>query len=46
VSDVAGACLFLASPMASYISGANLTVHGGGEPPVYLRALTEGQSPD
>jgi len=36
--DVASACLFLASPLASYISGANLLVHGGGERPAYLDA--------
>jgi len=36
--DVAGACLFLASPRAAYISGACLTVHGGGEPPAFLSA--------
>ena len=35
-ADVAGACLFLASPMASYVSGANLVVHGGGERPPHL----------
>jgi NAD(P)-dependent dehydrogenase (short-subunit alcohol dehydrogenase family) len=34
--DVAQACLFLASPGASYVSGACLTVHGGGEPPAFL----------
>jgi NAD(P)-dependent dehydrogenase (short-subunit alcohol dehydrogenase family) len=34
--DVADACLYLASPLASYVSGANLLVHGGGEPPPYL----------
>jgi NAD(P)-dependent dehydrogenase (short-subunit alcohol dehydrogenase family) len=34
--DIGAACLFLASPLASYISGANLVVHGGGEPPRYL----------
>lgn len=34
--DVADACLFLASPRAAYISGASLTLHGGGEPPAFL----------
>ena len=34
-----GACaLFLASPLASYVSGATLTVHGGGERPAFLAA--------
>jgi NAD(P)-dependent dehydrogenase (short-subunit alcohol dehydrogenase family) len=37
--DVAGACLFLASPLASYVSGAALLVHGGGERPAYLAAV-------
>lgn len=37
-ADVAGACLFLASPDAGYISGATLLVHGGGEPPAFLAA--------
>ena len=31
--DVAGSCLFLASTLASQVTGANLVVHGGGEPP-------------
>jgi NAD(P)-dependent dehydrogenase (short-subunit alcohol dehydrogenase family) len=39
--DVAQACLFLASPAASYVSGANLILHGGGEWPAYLRAQGE-----
>jgi NAD(P)-dependent dehydrogenase (short-subunit alcohol dehydrogenase family) len=39
-ADVAAACLFLASPMASYVSGAALEVHGGGEPPAFLAAVT------
>jgi NAD(P)-dependent dehydrogenase (short-subunit alcohol dehydrogenase family) len=34
--DVADACLFLASPGASYVSGTCLTLHGGGEPPAFL----------
>lgn len=37
-ADVADACLFLASSLASYVSGANLVVHGGGEAPRYLSA--------
>ena len=36
--DVANACLFLASPLAEYVSGANLVVHGGGEKPAYVDA--------
>ena len=36
--DVADACLFLASPLAGYVSGAALLVHGGGEVPAYLGA--------
>jgi NAD(P)-dependent dehydrogenase (short-subunit alcohol dehydrogenase family) len=34
--DVGWAAAFLASDAASYISGAALEVHGGGEPPSYL----------
>lgn len=37
-SDIGDACLFLASPLASYVSGAALLVHGGGEKPGYLDA--------
>ncbi|EHR50339.1 short-chain alcohol dehydrogenase like protein [Saccharomonospora marina XMU15] len=34
-----GACVaFLASPLASYVSGATLAVHGGGEVPAFLAA--------
>jgi len=36
--DIADACLFLASPLAAYVSGANLLVHGGGERPAYVDA--------
>jgi NAD(P)-dependent dehydrogenase (short-subunit alcohol dehydrogenase family) len=36
--DVADACLFLASPLARYVSGASLAVHGGGERPAFLAA--------
>ena len=41
--DVADACLFLASPRAAYVSGALLTLHGGGEAPAFLRVA--GPSP-
>ena len=34
--DIADACLFLASGLAAYVSGAALAVHGGGEPPAFL----------
>lgn len=37
-ADIGDACLFLASPLASYVSGAELTVHGGGERPAFLDA--------
>jgi NAD(P)-dependent dehydrogenase (short-subunit alcohol dehydrogenase family) len=37
-SDVADVCLFLASPLARYVSGESITVHGGGEWPAYLSA--------
>jgi NAD(P)-dependent dehydrogenase (short-subunit alcohol dehydrogenase family) len=37
-ADVGNACLFLASPLASYVSGTNLAVHGGGEKPAFLDA--------
>jgi NAD(P)-dependent dehydrogenase (short-subunit alcohol dehydrogenase family) len=34
--DIGDACVFLSSDLAKYVSGANLAVHGGGEPPPYL----------
>jgi len=39
--DVAAACLFLASADASFVTGADLTVDGGGETPPFLRARGE-----
>ncbi|MCI0547824.1 MAG: SDR family oxidoreductase, partial [Candidatus Rokubacteria bacterium] len=39
--DIGDACLFLASPLASYVSGSTLLVHGGGERPAFLGAVQE-----
>jgi len=36
--DVGGVCLFLASPLAGYVSGASVLMHGGGEKPAFLDA--------
>ena len=41
-ADVADACLYLASPLAAYVSGASLLVHGGGEKPAYMDAAESG----
>ena len=37
--DVASACLFLAGPAATSVTGANLVVRGGEEGSAYLQAL-------
>ena len=36
--DVGDTCLYLASPLARYVSGANVLLHGGGEKPAFLDA--------
>ncbi|MDG1731434.1 MAG: SDR family oxidoreductase [Thalassotalea sp.] len=36
--DIANACIFLASAEASYASGCNLLMNGGGEMPAFLNA--------
>lgn len=41
--DIGDACLFLASPLASYVSGTNFAVHGGGEKPAFLDAANTGE---
>lgn len=40
--DIGSACLFLASPMAAYVSGTSFAVHGGGEKPAFLDAANVG----
>ncbi|RVW06568.1 SDR family oxidoreductase [Rhodococcus spongiicola] len=36
--DIGNCATFLASPLAAYVSGSTLTVHGGGERPAFLAA--------
>ena len=43
-ADAAGLCLVLASPLASYVTGANLVAHGGGERPPFLAAVAQATS--
>lgn len=38
--EIGDACLFVASPLAAYMSGSNLLIHGGGERPAYLSGST------
>lgn len=38
--DIADVCLFLCSPVARWMTGTNVMVHGGGEIPAYLTAST------
>ncbi len=37
-ADIGNACLFLGSPLSSYVSGTSFAVHGGGEKPAFLDA--------
>lgn len=39
--DVANACLYLASDLAGYVTGADLAVHGGGEVPARYAATRD-----
>lgn len=41
--DVANACLFAASELATYWSGTNLLLHGGGEKPAFLDSSTSNE---
>jgi NAD(P)-dependent dehydrogenase (short-subunit alcohol dehydrogenase family) len=40
-AEVARACLFLASPEAGFLTGADIAVHGGGELPTFLTAVSD-----
>ena len=44
--DIAGLCLVLASPLAGYVTGANLVAHGGGERPSFLGAVERSTGSD
>ncbi|MCD4525206.1 SDR family oxidoreductase [Nocardioides sp. cx-173] len=41
--EVGHVAVFLASDLASYVSGASIECHGGGEPPAFLSAATKEQ---
>jgi NAD(P)-dependent dehydrogenase (short-subunit alcohol dehydrogenase family) len=43
-ADVAGVCLFLSSPAASYVSGSTIEATGGGERPPFLAAVETARS--
>lgn len=39
--EIGDACAFVASPLAAYMSGTNVLLHGGGERPAFLAALQD-----
>ncbi|HEY6317112.1 MAG TPA: SDR family oxidoreductase [Acidimicrobiia bacterium] len=43
--DVGDVCVLLASPLARYVTGEQILVHGGGEWPAYLRAANTPTEP-
>ncbi|GEP38278.1 short chain dehydrogenase [Nocardioides psychrotolerans] len=43
--EVGHVAVFLASDLASYVSGARVACHGGGEPPIFLSAATPAATP-
>ncbi len=45
-ADVASACLYLASPLAAYVTGTDLAVHGGGEIPARFLAAQPARTAD
>jgi NAD(P)-dependent dehydrogenase (short-subunit alcohol dehydrogenase family) len=44
-ADIANACLLLASPLAGYVTGATLTVDGGGQRPAFVDAISPHADP-
>jgi NAD(P)-dependent dehydrogenase (short-subunit alcohol dehydrogenase family) len=42
-AEVGQVVAFLASDLASYVSGATLECHGGGEPPMFLHVVQKEQ---
>jgi NAD(P)-dependent dehydrogenase (short-subunit alcohol dehydrogenase family) len=40
-AEIGNVAAFLACDLASYVSGATIACHGGGEPPVFLSAATK-----
>ena len=36
--EIGDACVYLGSSLASYVTGANVAVHGGGERPPFIDA--------
>jgi NAD(P)-dependent dehydrogenase (short-subunit alcohol dehydrogenase family) len=45
-SDVGGVAVFLVSPLAAYVSGSSIELHGGGETPAFLTAVAESTASD
>ncbi|KOG54618.1 hypothetical protein ADK38_43930 [Streptomyces varsoviensis] len=45
-AEIGDACVFLASDLAAYVTGASLLVHGGGERPAFLDAATANRAAD
>jgi len=40
-AEIGDVCAYLASPLASYVTGANVAAHGGGEPPAFFAAADQ-----
>src|SRR5262249_53866747 len=40
-TEIGDVCIYLCSPLASYVSGAQIVAHGGGERPPYIDAAAD-----